>query len=142
MRISIRIMQLLLIVQIFSCNSEIDHSSCQEVTKIEVFSLGFPNITLAGALSEKEVRKNLDRVILDRASLKKIESLVDNLSCIDTEEKWSDDIMVVCDFYCKGGGKYTLLYNSFVVKINDNFYCSGYDLVDELVRGHLNHLDK
>lgn len=121
----------------FSCNRIINHKECK-INKIEVFSVGFPNIIFPIDQYEKDVRKNPRGLILDKKRLEKIEMLILNLKDCKQEKDYIGSIMGVCDVYCKDSKKYTILYDQFSLIINENFYCVNNELLDELFRKKTN----
>lgn len=132
MKCKFQFLVLIFSLTLFSCTSLIKPKDCEELEKIEVFSVGYPNLTFAIRQSESDVRKNQQKVISDGTKLRRIEYLIKKLGKCEDKDKRLGSIMGVCDFYCKDGKKYTLLYDSFFTTINNSFYCNDTILIKEL----------
>lgn len=115
-----------------TCDSITTREECSRITKIEVFSIGFPNVNFPITQSEKDIRSNLTRVITDDKKLDEIEKLVFALQSCEDESYELGSIMGVCDIHCEGKGKYTLIYDKFMVVIGSNIYCAEDNLINKL----------
>lgn len=120
------------ILTFVSCTSIINPEDCLELERVEVYSIGGRSILFPISQSEEDVRENHQNTITDSLTLRKIELVLKEIYSCREEEKELGSIMLICDFYCKDGGMYTLINDKFSTRINDSFYCENADLIDEL----------
>jgi len=121
---------------VFSCKSPIEPKNCKKIDRIEVYSIGYPNLTFSIKQTEEAVRTNLQGAITNDTHLNRIMDLVGKMQNCDNNDKELVSIVGVADFYCDNGEKFTLIYDSYSTKINDKFYCKTEKLIKELFEGN------
>lgn len=133
MKESLMIFLILGSVTFFSCSNKNYKEKCKDLIEAKVFSSGFPNINFPIKQQERDVRKNAQGVILKKERLNRISALISNLeTCSPEGKELLGSINGVCDFRCQKGRGFTLLYDRFSIRINDDVYCVNHELINEL----------
>ena len=126
-----------------SCQRDIASCECEQIDVYGAISL-YDNILAWKPFSENMARELGNRKqINDPSEIKKIKNLLLNLK--NTNEKYGEiNIHVVLDLICKNGGKSTILLNSQMIQIDDNYFDKNlelFELLEEYIEDYFEKLN-